>query len=118
MLSLLCNLLVEVIDSRHLASTRLNFGHAHLRNQVDPYRVTLELLVHLDFLIWLELGRLLVLLEQHLTIRGAEFKHGLNEVVLFKLAHFPDLGKSQNLILVEEGQDAGLVAVDLDDVLL
>ena len=34
------------------------------------------------------------------------------------MAHFLDLGIGQNLMLVKQGQDAGLVAVDLDQVLL
>ena len=103
MLSLFCDLFVEVIDSCHLASTRLNFSHAHLRNQVDSNRVAVELFVYLDLLVRLELRRFLVLLEQHFTIRRAKFKHGLNKVILFELAHFLDFGKSQSLIFIEQG---------------
>jgi len=74
MLSLLSDFFVQVIDTGSLSSTLLDFSHTHLWNQVYLYRVTLELIIDLDVLIWLEFWFLLVVLEEDFAVWTAQLK--------------------------------------------
>lgn len=118
MLSLLGDFFVQFVDTCSLSSTLLDFIHANLWNQVDPYRVTLKFIIDLDVLVWLELRFLLVVLEKDFAIWRAQLKQGIHQILLFQLALFFDFCKSEALVIIEQGEDRCLVNVDLYNVFL
>ena len=118
MLSLLGDFFVQFVDTCSLSSTLLDFIHANLWNQVDPYRVTLEFIIDLNVLVWLELRFLLIVLEKDFAIWRAQLKQGIHHILLFQLALFFDFCKSEALVIVEQREDRSLVNVDLYNVFL